>query len=108
LTAGTISSKTAKELFPDMVGSGRTADEFIAERGLMQLSDEGAIRTMVDDVIRANPDNLTKYLDGKSNLFGFFVGQVLKASGGSANPSLVSSIMKEALDSLNTQTRTED
>lgn len=108
LTSGTISSKTAKELFPDMVGSGRTADEFIAERGLTQLSDEGAIRTMVEDVIRGNPDNLRKYLDGKSNLFGFFVGQVLKASGGSANPSIVSSMMKEALDSLTTQTRTED
>lgn len=108
LVAGTISSKTAKELFPDMIGSGKLADVFISERGLTQLSDEGAIRTMVDEVIRANPDNLKKYLDGKSNLFGFFVGQVLKASGGSANPSIVSSMMKEALDSLNTQTRTED
>ena len=108
LTAGSISSKTAKELFPDMIGSGKLADEFISERGLTQLSDEGAIRTRVDDVIRNNPDNLSKYLDGKSNLFGFFVGQVLKASGGTANPSVVSSLMKDALDSLHTPTSTED
>ena len=108
LTAGSVSSKTAKELFPDMIGSGKLADEFISERGLTQISDEGAIRTMVESVIRNNPDNLKKYLDGKSNLFGFFVGQVLKASGGSANPTLVSSLMKDALDFLHTSTSTED
>ncbi len=104
LTAGEISSKTAKELFPDMIGSTRLAQEFIRERGLQQLSDEGTLRTMVLQVIEANPDNLKKYREGKSNLFGFFVGQVLKMSGGQANPGMVSSLMKDALDSMvNTQ-----
>lgn len=95
---GTISSKTAKELFPDMLGSNKLAAEFIEERGLRQVSDVSVLQAMVDDVIRANPDNLTKYKDGKTNLLGFFVGQVLKASGGSANPSIVTELMKGALD----------
>lgn len=108
ITNDTISSKTAKELFPDMVGSGRTAQEFIEERGLSQISDEGAIKTLVDDVVRNNPDNLKKYISGKTNLFGFFVGQVLKASGGSANPTIVSSLMKDALEAVQSSNTVED
>jgi len=100
ITSGTISSKTAKELFPDMIGSGRSAQAFIKDRGLMQLSDEGAIKAMVYEVVRNNPDNLTKYRSGKTNLFGFFVGQVLKDSGGTANPTIVSAMMKEALQAI--------
>lgn len=95
---GTISSKTAKELFPDMLGSNKLAAEYIEERGLRQVSDVSVLRALVDDVIRSNPDNLRKYKDGKTNLLGFFVGQVLKASGGSANPSIVTELMKGALD----------
>jgi glutaminyl-tRNA synthetase len=90
-----------------MVGTGKNAHVFIEERGLRQLSDAGAIKAMVDEVIRANPENLKKYRDGKTNLFGFFVGQVLKASGGSANPTMVSSMMKEALDSMTDTTTAE-
>ncbi|MBK9181707.1 MAG: Asp-tRNA(Asn)/Glu-tRNA(Gln) amidotransferase subunit GatB [Ignavibacteria bacterium] len=108
ITSGSISSKTAKELFPDMVGSGRTAQEFIEERGLRQISDEGAIKTMVDEVVRNNPDNLKKYIEGKTNLFGFFVGQVLKASGGSANPTMVSALMKEALEASQSSNTVEE
>jgi aspartyl-tRNA(Asn)/glutamyl-tRNA(Gln) amidotransferase subunit B len=107
ITSDTISSKTAKELFPDMVGTGRSAQAFIEERGLRQVSDAGAIKALVDEVIAANPDNLRKYRDGKTNLFGFFVGQVLKASGGSANPTMVSSMMREALDAMTDTTSTE-
>jgi Asp-tRNA(Asn)/Glu-tRNA(Gln) amidotransferase B subunit len=95
---GTISSKTAKELFPDMLGSNKLAAEFIEERGLRQVSDVSVLLAMVEDVIRTNPDNLKKYREGKTNLLGFFVGQVLKASGGSANPSIVTELMKGALD----------
>ena len=95
---GTISSKTAKELFPDMLGSNKLAAEFIEERGLRQVSDVSVLKAMVEDVIRTNPDNLKKYREGKTNLLGFFVGQVLKASGGSANPSIVTELMKGALD----------
>ncbi|MBM4179080.1 MAG: Asp-tRNA(Asn)/Glu-tRNA(Gln) amidotransferase subunit GatB [Ignavibacteria bacterium] len=98
ITDGTISSKTAKELFPDMLGSNKLASEFIEERGLRLVSDVSVLTAMVNDVILANPDNLKKYREGKTNLLGFFVGQVLKASGGSAHPSIVTDLMKGALD----------
>jgi Asp-tRNA(Asn)/Glu-tRNA(Gln) amidotransferase B subunit len=97
---GEISNKIAKDIFPDMLGTESSADDIIAAKGLRQVSDEGALRAMVADVIANNPDNLEKYKAGRTNLFGFFVGQVIKASNGTANPSLVSSMMKEALDEL--------
>lgn len=96
---GTISSKTAKDVFPDMLGTGRTAPELIEERGLKQVSDPSALLAMVQNVIQSNPDNVQKYRDGKTNLLGFFVGQVLKASGGTANPAMATQLMKEALES---------
>jgi aspartyl-tRNA(Asn)/glutamyl-tRNA(Gln) amidotransferase subunit B len=99
ITDGTISSKTAKEIFPEMLGSGRTAQDMIEERGLKQVSDPTALSALVDDVIRTNPDNVQKYKSGKTNLLGFFVGQVLKASGGTANPPMVTQLMKDALES---------
>lgn len=108
ITSGSISSKTAKELFPDMVGSSRMAQDFIEERGLRQISDEGAIKALVEEVVRNNPDNLKKYIEGKTNLFGFFVGQVLKASGGSANPTMVSALMKEALEASQSSNTVEE
>jgi aspartyl-tRNA(Asn)/glutamyl-tRNA(Gln) amidotransferase subunit B len=95
---GTISNKTAKEIFPDILGSERTAHSIIEERGLKQVSDQGALREMVERVIAENPDNVRTYKGGKEKLFGFFVGQVLKASGGAANPNVVKELMKEALD----------
>ncbi len=95
---GIISNKIAKEIFPDLLGTSLTADDIVRERGLKQESDEGVLQKMVDDVLRDNPDNVAKYRNGKDNLFGFFVGQVLKASGGSANPTLVQLLMKRALD----------
>lgn len=95
-----ISNKTAKDIFPILIETGKKADAIIEEQGLRQVSDTGAIKALVDQVIADNPDNLEKYRNGKTNLFGFFVGQVLKASGGNANPSIVSSIMKEALDGV--------
>ena len=99
ITDGTISSKTAKEIFPDMLGTQRTARQIIDERGLVQVSDPSALAAMVSEVISANPGNVEKYKSGKTNLLGFFVGQVLKASGGTANPSMVTQLMKDALES---------
>lgn len=96
---GTISSKIAKDLFPDMIGTGRRAQEFVEERGLTQVSDPSALAALVRSVIEANPDNVQKYQSGKTNLLGFFVGQVLKASGGTANPAMVTDLMKNALES---------
>lgn len=98
VASGLVSSKTAKEIFPDIVGTDYNAKDLIKERGLQQNSDKDELKRLVDDVVEKNPDNLRKYRDGKSNLFGFFVGQVLKASGGSANPQLVADMMKEALE----------
>ena len=95
---GTISNKTAKEIFPDLVGSDLTADKIVEDRGLQQVSDEGALRAIVEEVLAANPDNVQKYKDGKTKLLGFFVGQVLKATGGSANPGVAADLMREALD----------
>jgi len=96
--SGAISSKVAKDIFPDLVGSGRLADDIIAERGLRQESDTTVLKGLVAEVLANNPDNLEKYRNGKTNLLGFFVGQVLKASGGTANPGVVTALMKEALD----------
>jgi aspartyl-tRNA(Asn)/glutamyl-tRNA(Gln) amidotransferase subunit B len=99
---GTISSKSAKDVFAAMLGTPKKARELVQELGLRQESDEGLLRQLVDDVLRDNPDNLEKYRNGKSNLLGFFVGQVIKRSGGSANPALVTGIMKEALEQTTT------
>jgi len=95
---GTISNKTAKDIFPDLLGSDRTAEKIVEERGLQQVSDEGALRAIVEEVLAANPDNVQKYREGKTKLLGFFVGQVLKATGGSANPGIAADLMREALD----------
>ena len=97
---GVVSSKTAREIFPDMLSTGRTANDIVEERGLTQVSDEGALRELVAKVIAENPENVQTYKGGKDKLFGFFVGQVLKESGGTANPTIVKELMKEALDAL--------
>lgn len=94
---GTISSKIAKDIFPDLLGTKLLAQDVIEAKGLRQNSDAGALATLVQSVVEANPDNVRKYHEGKTNLFGFFVGQVIKASGGSANPSMVSDLMHQAL-----------
>ena len=76
------------------------AQDIVEERGLRQVSDAGELTALVQQVIADNPDNVKTYKGGKDKLFGFFVGQVLKASGGSANPKMVKELMKEALDAL--------
>ena len=86
---GKISGKQAKDVFVEMFKTGKAAQAIIEERGLVQLSDMGEIDSLIDDVIAANPDQLTSYRSGKEALFGFFVGQVIKASKGKANPKVV-------------------
>ena len=73
------------------------ADQIIAKRGLEQISDTGAIGALVDETLAANPGQLEQYLGGKDKLFGFFVGQVMKASRGKANPAQVNALLKEKL-----------
>lgn len=100
VTSGAISNAVAKELLPELFESDKLADRLVQEKGLTQVSDQTVIRELVQQVINANPENLAKYKSGKSNLFGFFVGQVLKASGGLANPSIVKELMQQALDDV--------
>ena len=93
----TISGKIAKEVFDAMwLGEG-SADEIIAARGLKQITDSGAIEAIVDAVIAANPGQAADYRAGKDKLLGFFVGQVMKETGGKANPGQVNQILKKKL-----------
>jgi aspartyl-tRNA(Asn)/glutamyl-tRNA(Gln) amidotransferase subunit B len=96
---GTISSSIAKDVFAKMYESGRRADEIVASEGLAQNSDEGALRGIIDQVIAANPEPVAQYRAGSIKPFGFLVGQVMKASGGKANPKLASQLLKSQLDS---------
>ena len=81
----------------EMFKTGKSADAIILEQGLVQLSDTGEIDRLVDEVLAANPGQLESYRSGKETLFGFFVGQVLKASKGKANPKLVNERLKAKL-----------
>ncbi len=93
----TISGKIAKAVFDKMWQSGQTADQIINAEGLKQVTDTGAIEGMVDEVIAANPDQVAEYLGGKDKLIGFFVGKVMQASQGKANPGMVNQLLKKKL-----------
>ena len=95
---GTISGRIAKDVFAEMVETGGNAATLIEEKGLKQVSDTGAIEAMIDDVLAANQDKVDEYRGGKDKLFGFFVGQVMKASKGQANPGMVNQLLKSKLD----------
>ena len=95
---GTLSGKMAKEVFEAMWNGEGDADAIIAERGLEQVTDAGEIEALVDEVIASNPEQLEQYRAGKTKLMGFFVGQVMKASGGKANPQQVNEILRGRLD----------
>jgi aspartyl-tRNA(Asn)/glutamyl-tRNA(Gln) amidotransferase subunit B len=94
----TISGKIAKDVFADMMATGKDAAKIVDEKGLKQVTDSGAIEKIVDEVIAENPDNVAAYKGGKDKLFGFFVGQVLKKSGGKANPDMVNELLKKKLN----------
>jgi aspartyl-tRNA(Asn)/glutamyl-tRNA(Gln) amidotransferase subunit B len=94
---GVISIKIAKTVFEEMYTSGKDAVEVVQEKGLIQVSDMGAIDQIIADVIRANPGQAADYKAGKEKLFGFFVGQVMKVSRGKANPDLVNQLLKKKL-----------
>ncbi len=94
---GTISSAMAKKLLPDLLAEGGAPEKLVAEKGLVQITDDGAIRAVIQKVMDANPKNVEDYRGGKDKLFGFFVGQVMKETKGSANPEMVNSLVKEML-----------
>ena len=93
----TISGKIAKTVFEKMCESGKAPKLIVEEEGLVQVTDTGAIEKAIDDVIAANPDKVTEYKSGKDKLFGFFVGQAMKATGGKANPAMLNEILKKKL-----------
>ena len=95
---GVISTKIAKTVFEEMYKTGKDAEMVVKEQGLVQVSDAGAIETIIDEVIKANPAQAADYKAGKEKLFGFFVGQVMKASKGKANPELVNQLLKKKLN----------
>jgi len=99
ISDGTISGRIAKDVFADMFETGKDAASIVDEKGLKQVSDSGAIEALIDAVIAANMDKVEEYRGGKDKLFGFFVGQVMKQSGGQANPGMVNQILKSKLDS---------
>ena len=94
----TISNKIAKQVFDAMWSGEGEADEIIEAKGLKQVTDSGAIEALVDDVLASNPDQIEQYKAGKSKVFGFFVGQVMKMSKGKANPQQVNDLLKSKLD----------
>jgi aspartyl-tRNA(Asn)/glutamyl-tRNA(Gln) amidotransferase subunit B len=96
--SGTISGPSAKDVFETMYASGRAAEEIVAAGGLARLDDAGAIEAHIADVIRMNEKAVSQYREGKQQTFGFLVGQVIKATGGKANPALVKDLLKKTLD----------
>ena len=93
----TISSKMAKTVFAEMWKTGQNAGDIVKAQGMSQITDAGAIEKIVDEIIAKNPSQVTEYLSGKEKVFGFFVGQVMKASKGQANPETVNDLLKKKL-----------
>jgi len=94
----TISGKIAKDVFDAMFETGKDAATIVEEKGLKQITDSGAIEAVVDTVLADNPDNVTAHRGGQAKLIGWFVGQVMKATQGKANPKLVNELLKKKLD----------
>jgi aspartyl-tRNA(Asn)/glutamyl-tRNA(Gln) amidotransferase subunit B len=92
-----ISGKIAKSVFEEMYRTGKGAQEIVREKGLVQVTDTSAIEKAIDQVLAANPREVEAYRKGKDKLFGFFVGQVMKATQGKANPPLVNELLKKKL-----------
>ncbi len=97
LDSSKINNNQAKEVLVEMFNSGKTAASIISEKGFEQISDSGAIEKIVDEIIKNNENQVNAYRGGNEKLFGFFVGQVMKASQGKANPKIVNEILKEKL-----------
>jgi aspartyl-tRNA(Asn)/glutamyl-tRNA(Gln) amidotransferase subunit B len=97
ISDGTISGKIAKEVFEAMWTTGAAADAVIESKGLKQITDSAAIERVIDEVMARNPAQLAEYRAGKDKLFGFFVGQVMKATGGKANPAQLNELLRRKL-----------
>lgn len=97
ISDGTISSKIAKKVFKELIETGGDAAEIVKAKGLVQISDEGTLRTMVNETLDANAQSIEDYKNGKDRAIGFLVGQIMKATKGQANPPLVNKILLEEI-----------
>ncbi|MDB9412432.1 Asp-tRNA(Asn)/Glu-tRNA(Gln) amidotransferase subunit GatB [Microcystis aeruginosa] len=97
IETGTISGKIAKEILPELLTQGGSPKALVEKKGLIQISDTSAIEKLIEEIIAAHPSELEKFRSGKTNLKGFFVGQVMKKSGGKADPKLTSQILDQKL-----------
>ena len=95
---GTISLNVAKGIFPELAASGKPATKIVEEKGLAQVSDESALQQVVEEVLQKNPKEVEKFLGGKEQIIGFFVGQVMRATRGRANPKVVNQLLRQALE----------
>ena len=98
IESGVISNRAAKEVFEEMCESDKSVKDIINDKGLVQISDTSEIEKFIDQVLIDNPDNVQKYKEGKTKLLGFFIGEVMKATKGKANPGLLNQIVKKKLD----------
>ncbi len=98
IAAGAISGKIGNEVFQVMAAEGRPPGEIIAERGLAQISDEGALEAIIQDVLAANPDQVSQYRAGKTTVLGYLMGRVMQATRGQANPKLANRLLRAALE----------
>ncbi len=94
---GAISLKAAREIFPEVYRSGKTPVQIVQEKGLTQVSDEGALEAIITEVLAKSPAQVAQFKEGKQQVLGFLVGQVMKASGGKANPGKVNELLKKRL-----------
>ena len=98
IESGKVSNRLAKDIFEEMCETGKSPSDIISEKGLSQISDEGELENLINDVLLANPENVEKYKNGKDKLFGFFVGEAMKLSKGKANPKLLNELLKSKLN----------
>ena len=101
ISTNEISGKIAKDVLEDMFSSGKTARQIVDEKGLQQVTDQGEIAKVIDEVIAENPKMVEQYLAGKDKLLGFFVGQAMKLTKGKANPKMLNDILKQKLNKKN-------
>ncbi|HOD27630.1 MAG TPA: Asp-tRNA(Asn)/Glu-tRNA(Gln) amidotransferase subunit GatB [Syntrophales bacterium] len=94
---GTISGKMAKDVVEEMYRTGRPPEDIVREKGMVQITDEGALVPVIDEILARHPGQLEQYRAGKDKLFGFFVGQVMKATQGKANPQLINDLLQKRL-----------
>lgn len=99
IESGTISGKIAKDILPELLTKGGSAKELVESKGLIQISDTGELEAIIEQVVAANPKELEQYRNGKTKLIGFFVGQVIKQTGGRADPKLTNQLMAKKLNS---------